>query len=172
MNIKIEVDEAMVRMTYNIIEAHICYEFDTFLAKQIKKTLTNAEQGDFWYSSYLWWLVIDQHYPYFQRFGLKLEASIFTSSNTPIDERVLSFMKKSISAYEFIEQFVIPTWRILICKTIPRVNLNTRDELNGGMGDWYLLKDRTVVIKYEFFDAPFLLPKHPPPVLITLEMGR
>lgn len=50
---KIEVDEVVVRMAYNIIEAHICYDFALFFGEEIKKTLLNVEQGDFWHSSYL-----------------------------------------------------------------------------------------------------------------------
>lgn len=43
---KIKVDEAIVTMTYNIIEAHICYEFIIFFSKEIKKNLINTKQGD------------------------------------------------------------------------------------------------------------------------------
>lgn len=106
---KIEVDEAILRMTYNIVETLICYEFAIFLSKGIKMNLVNALQGDFQHSSYLWWLVIDPYYPYFKIFWLNLMMPIFTSSNTPINVRVPSFTNKSGITYKFIEQFVITT---------------------------------------------------------------
>lgn len=52
LKIKIEMDEAIVRMTYNIIEAHIYFDFVTLLIEDIKINLVRIEQGDFQNSSY------------------------------------------------------------------------------------------------------------------------
>ena len=35
--IQIEVDEAMMRIAFNIIEAHICYNFPTFIPNEMRK---------------------------------------------------------------------------------------------------------------------------------------
>lgn len=40
---EIEVDEIIVRIAYNIIEAHIYYDFASFVIEEIKKTLVNVE---------------------------------------------------------------------------------------------------------------------------------
>lgn len=159
-------------MAYNIIEEHICYDFIIFLSKEIKKNLPNVEQGDFRYSSYLWWLIIDQHFPFFQKYGLKFSTPIFTMGNNPIDAWLPSLTMKNQSTYEFIKNFEFSTLRILISKYIPRVNPDTRDELQVEIEDWYLMKEQIGIMKYRFFDAPFLLPKNPPLVLLALEMGR
>lgn len=47
LKIEIEANETMVRMTYDITEAHICYDFSTFLVDEIKTNLARVDQGDF-----------------------------------------------------------------------------------------------------------------------------
>jgi len=59
--IQIEVDEAMVLIAYNIIEAHICYDFPTFICNEIKRCLFKITKSNFRHSSYLWWLFTHQN---------------------------------------------------------------------------------------------------------------
>jgi len=56
----IKMDEAMVRMTYNITKAHVCYDFLTFITNEIKRCLFKIEKLDFRHSSYIWWLFAHQ----------------------------------------------------------------------------------------------------------------
>lgn len=50
---QIEADEAMIKMTYNIIKAHTCYDFPTFLANEIKENMEKVNKANFQHSSYL-----------------------------------------------------------------------------------------------------------------------
>lgn len=53
---------------------------------------------------------------------------------------------------------------------VPRL---VRDELRGGgIIDWYLLKDKTIIIRYGYFEILFLLPKFIMKQVYYLEMGR
>lgn len=55
--IQIEANETMMRMAYNIIESHICYDFPTFISNEVRKNLFKIEKSYFQHSSYLWWLI-------------------------------------------------------------------------------------------------------------------
>lgn len=44
---KIEVDKAMLRMAYNIIDAHVCYDFTTFLVDEIKINMEKVDMVEF-----------------------------------------------------------------------------------------------------------------------------
>lgn len=120
----------------------------------------------------MWWLIMDQHIEYFMNLGLQLGPQILTNSITPIDMRLSLMMKRHGSAYYFSELFSYSTLRILIRGFKPRLNKRIIDELQVGEGDWYFLKNHMVVIRYGFFEAPFLLSKHPLEVLASLEMAR
>jgi len=41
---QIETDEAMMRMAYNIIKAHLCYEFLAFISNEIRSNLFKIEK--------------------------------------------------------------------------------------------------------------------------------
>lgn len=97
---------------------------------------------------------------------------IFTIVNTLIDVRVPYLIKIRGSVYEFMEHFASPSLWILTSKNIPRVNPSTNDELEASIGDCYLMKDKIVIMRYGFFDALFLFPKHPPQILLALDMKR
>lgn len=47
-----------------------------------------------------------------------------------------------------------------------------KNELQMDIDNWYFLKDQMVILRYGFFDDPFLVPKHPPIVLISLKMAQ
>jgi len=44
---QIEVDEAMMRMAYNIIEAHIYLDFPTFISNEVRKNIFKIEKSYF-----------------------------------------------------------------------------------------------------------------------------
>lgn len=46
MKIKIKVDVNVMRMVYNIIQAHIYYDFTTFILEEIKKNIAIVAHGD------------------------------------------------------------------------------------------------------------------------------
>lgn len=45
--IEIEANEIMVWIAFNILEAHNCYDFPTFLANEIKVNLSKMEKDNF-----------------------------------------------------------------------------------------------------------------------------
>lgn len=59
-------------MAYNIIQAHIFYDFVMYLLDKMKRNLENLDNGDFWYSSYMWWLIMGQYIEYFISKGFML----------------------------------------------------------------------------------------------------
>jgi len=69
---QIEVDEAMVRMAYNIFEGLVCYDFATFFTNEIRNNLFSIDKGYFRHSSYLWSLIIHQNLQFFIDLGLDL----------------------------------------------------------------------------------------------------
>jgi len=58
---QIEANESMIRMAYNIIEAHICLIVHQNILNEERKNIFKIEKLDFWHSSYLWWLIVHQN---------------------------------------------------------------------------------------------------------------
>lgn len=110
----IKVDEAMIRMDYNITKAHICFDFTRFLFKIIKINLVKVAKDNYQYSSYLWWLMINQHHLFFEKYGLKLMLSIFIPTTTPIDIIMPSLTIKNETYYGFMDNFIVLAIIILI----------------------------------------------------------
>lgn len=129
LKIEIEVEAGVVRMAYNIIQAHVYYDFVTYLSEEIKINLANINNGDLWHSSYLWWLIMDQHIQYFLSKGLKLAPPIFVDDPTPTDIRVLSMMKRYDNAYSFSKHFAYLALQILTRNLLPQLNKDTINEL-------------------------------------------
>lgn len=69
--------------------------------------------------------------------------------------RLLSNKKRHGNAYSFLEHFAYPSLRTLIGRFTPRLSKKIKDELEAYTKDWYFLKDKTMVIRYRFFDTPF-----------------
>lgn len=129
LKIEIEVEEGIVRMMYSIIQAHVYYKFVAYLSNVIKINLVNIDSGEFQHSSYLWWLIVDQHVEYFIGKGLKLALPIFIDRPTPIDIKILSMKKRNGNAYSFSDNFAYLALQILIGKFLPRLNKDTRNKL-------------------------------------------
>lgn len=111
--IKIEANEAMIKMALNILEAHIYYDFFIFLFNEINMNLSKVVKDYFWHASYLWWLVIDQHSQFFIYRVLWLLPHTFTFSPTPIDIWVPLLIKRNGSYYEFMDKFIFYPWGLL-----------------------------------------------------------
>lgn len=59
-----------------------------------------------------------------------------------------------------MDKFGILSLRIVTGRTVPRISPENIKELHvASLGDWYYMKERIVIIRYNFYDAPFLLPK-------------
>lgn len=172
LKIDIEMEVSVIRMMYNIIHAYVSYDFIFYLLGEMKRSLSNLNNDEFQHSSYIWWLIVDQHIEYFIGKDLKPTPLIFVNSVTPIDLRLPYLMKKHVNAYSFSEHFAYPTLKILIGKFLPWLSKEVKDELKVSSKDWYFLKDNTMVNRYGFFDTPFLFPKHPLEVLFNLEMTQ
>lgn len=84
LKIKIEVEASVIIMAYIIVQVHICYDFVAYLSYEMKGNLVHMDNGDFWYSYYLWWLIMDQHIQYFMGMGLKLTPPVMKDGITRI----------------------------------------------------------------------------------------
>lgn len=102
---QIEADKAMMRMAYNIIKDHVCYDFPTFISNEVRKNLFKMEKSTFWHSSYLWWLIVHQKLEVLVEVGLQVEPATLTIGPMPIDLRVPLLNKLHGSYYEFMEKF-------------------------------------------------------------------
>lgn len=80
--------------------------------------------------------------------------------------------KRHGNTYSFVEHFDFPTLCILTEKYLPRLIVDIKNELTIGIKDYYFLKEHIVVIRYGYFDAPFLLHNYPSLVLIALKMAK
>lgn len=129
MKIKIKVEASIINMPYNIIQVYVSYDFAAYLSEEMKRNLTNLNNGDFFHSSYMRYLIIDQHIQYFISKGLKLVPLIFVNILTPIDMRVSSLTKKHGNSYSFLKHFSYPAMRSFIRKFLSRLNKEIRDEL-------------------------------------------
>lgn len=98
----------MMRMAYNIIEAHICYDFPTFISNEVRKNLFKIEKIDFQHSFYLWWLIVHQNLEALVEGGLQFEPMNLTTMPTQIDLRILVLTKPHGSYYKFMEKFYAP----------------------------------------------------------------
>lgn len=148
-------------MEYTIIQVLVSYDFACYLSEEMKRNLVNLDSDEFRYSSYMWWLIVDQHIQYFIGRALKLTSLTFLNSITLVDIRLSSMMKKHGNAYSFSKHFAYPTLRILIQRFLPRLSKEIRDELKVDTKDWYFLKDKIMVLRNRLFDKPFLFSKHP-----------
>lgn len=84
-----------------------------------------------------------------------------------------SLMKKSISYYEFMDKFGILSPRIVTSRTIPRIALENKKELHiVAIKDWYFMKEMIIILRYGFYEVPFLLPKFVTPLMYSLEMVK
>jgi len=92
----------------------------------------------------------------------------------PIDLMVLILSKLHGLYYEFMDKFYAIVVQILIEKLLSRLQKSTMKELQGGnkIDDWYFLRDCTIIIRYGYFEKPFLLPKYVTPQLYSIEMER
>jgi len=102
---QIEVDEAMVHMAYNIIGAHVCYEFLDFISNDIKRYLFKIEKLDFIHSSYLWWLLAHQNLDKLVEVGLPIESMNPSTRLVSIDLRVPVLSKLHGLYDKFMEKF-------------------------------------------------------------------
>lgn len=73
---------------------------------------------------------------------------------------VLVLTKLNGSYYEFIDKFCILSMRIVRGHVVPRFPQIAIDKLHViGIGDWYFWKERTIILRYGYFEIPFFLPK-------------
>lgn len=86
---QIETNEAMMRMSYNIIEAHTYYDFSTFISNEVRKNLLNIKKSNFYNSSYLCWLIVHQNLEDLAKGGLQVELETLSTTPKPIDFKVL-----------------------------------------------------------------------------------
>lgn len=121
----IEADEAMVRTTYNIIEAHVYYDFPTFISNEIKRCLYKIEKFDFRHSSYLWWLMVHQNLKALMEAGLQIEPISQNTSLAPINLRVPIMTKLYGLYYEFMDKFYAIMVQIMIRKLPSRLCRST-----------------------------------------------
>lgn len=112
--IQIEADKVMMRMAYNIIEAHIYYDFPNFISNEIRRILFKIKKLDFRHSSYLWWLLVHQNLEKLMEAGLQVQPTTMTTRLAPIDLRVPILTKLHRSYYEFINFFYVPMVEIMI----------------------------------------------------------
>jgi len=154
---QIDADEAMVHMAYNIIKAHICYEFLTFISNEIKRCIFKIKKSNFRNSSYLWWLLAHQNLDKLMEVGLPIQLANPSTRSIPIDLRVLFLSKLHGSYYEFIDKLYAIIMHILIGRLPSRPHKSTFQELQGesNICDWYFLKDRTMIMRYGYFENPF-----------------
>lgn len=129
LNTKIDVEACVVRMTYNIIQALIYYDFATYLLEEIKRNLANINNGEFQHSSYLWWLIMDQYVKYFMDRGLKLIPLIFAYDPTLMDIKVSLMMMRHGNAYISSKHFSYPIQWILTGNILLQLSKDTNNEL-------------------------------------------
>ena len=155
----------MMRMAYNIIEGHACYNFPTFISNEVRKNLFNIEKFNFRYLSYLWWFIIHQNLEFMVEEELQIMQTTSSTVPTPIDLRVLVLTKMHGSYYEFMEKYFALSLRILTSRITHKLHQSIMDELHGGnkIGDWYFLKNHTIVTRYDYSKIPFLHPKYVTP---------
>lgn len=170
---QIEADEAMMRMNYNIIKEHVCYDFSIFISNEMRRNIFKIEKSDFWHSSYLWWMLVHQNLEKFMEVGLQVELATLTIGPTSIDLRVPILTKLHKLYYDFMYKFYASMVEILIGKPPNRLRQTTIRELEGGnnISDQYLLKDQTIIIRYGYFEKLFFLPKFVTTQLYFIEMG-
>lgn len=128
---QIEGDEAMVRMTYNMVEGLVCQEFATFLSNEIIKNLFNIKKGDFRHSSHLWWLIVHKNLQSMVEGGLSIVPITSSIASTTIDMRVPMLTKVHGSYYEFMEKCFSLVMKILIGRATHRLHESVREELQG-----------------------------------------
>lgn len=126
---QIEAYEAMMRMAFNIIEAHIFYDFPTFISNEARKNLFKIEKIDFWHSSYFWWLIVHQNVEALVEGGIQVEPTILTTTPMPIDLIFPILTKLHGSYYEFMEKFYALVVQILTGKAPHRLHQSTMQEL-------------------------------------------
>jgi len=126
---QIEVDEAMVRMDYNIIEVLLCYEFTTFLSNEIRNNLFNINKGYFRHSSYMWWLIFHQNMQILVDGGLSVLLATISIALSLIDMRVLVLMKVHGSYYDFMKKCFAPFIKILTWRNAHRLHQTIWEEI-------------------------------------------
>jgi len=112
-------------MDCNIIEAHVCYDFPTFISNEIRRYLFKIEKSDFIHSSYLWWLLVHRNLRILVEIKLQVEPTSPNTGPIPIDLMVLVLTKLQGLYYEFMDKFYAIMVKIMIGKLPNRLHKST-----------------------------------------------